>query len=177
MVLLSRENESHIALRDGGSTASSTMSRWRRDQRTCFTLLTQENHVICGRPEAMRVLRYDMWDEYRWVRVLQLSPVIDSPITLHRLIAIMLGRLEMSIDECIEAFTSMMNIVFVRSHRLPFRWTNGKVQARYDTNALERCIANVIRRAGHGDSRMRVSDVPTCKTYAPSQTPSYPTII
>ncbi|KAM3069549.1 hypothetical protein ACMFMF_008766 [Clarireedia jacksonii] len=47
------------------------------------------------------------------------------------LIAIMLGRLEMSVDECIEAFTSMMDIVFVRSHRLPFRWTNGKVQASF----------------------------------------------
>ncbi|KAM3080720.1 hypothetical protein ACMFMG_005653 [Clarireedia jacksonii] len=81
------------------------------------------------------------------------------------LIAIMLGRLEMSVDECIEAFTSMMDIVFVRSHRLPFRWTNGKVQARYDTRALERCIANVIQRAGHGGSTMRVADIPTCKTF------------
>ncbi|PQE29437.1 patatin family protein [Rutstroemia sp. NJR-2017a WRK4] len=81
------------------------------------------------------------------------------------LIAIMLGRLEMSVDECIEAFTSMMDIVFVRSHKLPFKWTNGKVQARYDTKALEKCVANVIQKAGHGGARMRVADIPTCKTF------------
>jgi hypothetical protein len=105
-----------------------------------------------------------MWDEYGRVSIFGVARHIHSLMILYRLIAIMLGRLEMSVDECIEAFTSMMDIIFVRSHRLPFKWTNGKVQARYDTKALERCIANVIQEAGYGGSKMRVAN-PTCKTY------------
>lgn len=69
----------------------------------------------------------------------------------------------MTIQECIDAFTSMMDAIFKQKHTLPFRWYDGKVQARYDTAALENSIKAVIQKYGHADAKMRGGGVPTCK--------------
>jgi len=58
----------------------------------------------------------------------------------------MLGRLEMDIDHCIDAYVNMMDRVFRREqHRIAI---NGRVQARFSTEELERSIKKVIKESG-----------------------------
>ncbi|KAI4695276.1 uncharacterized protein J4E84_001901 [Alternaria hordeiaustralica] len=65
------------------------------------------------------------------------------------LIAIMLGRLEMSVDQCIEAYTGLMDVVFdPKDRKLPFKIRNGKVQPRYKTKHMEKAIKQVMSNAG-----------------------------
>jgi hypothetical protein len=60
----------------------------------------------------------------------------------------MLGRLEMSIDDCIDAYANMMHRVFQKkAKRLKL---NGDLQARFDTAELERCLKHVVRTYGMG---------------------------
>ena len=62
----------------------------------------------------------------------------------HSLIAIMLGRLQMSIDECIDAYISLSDRVFrKRRHRVTIK---GNVQGRLDSDELERGIKEVVVR-------------------------------
>ncbi|KAK4207355.1 hypothetical protein QBC37DRAFT_327482 [Rhypophila decipiens] len=59
------------------------------------------------------------------------------------LIAIMLGRLEMSVDDCIEAYRAMSPKIFTKvNHRLNLR---GKVQGRFDHTAIEESVKNILR--------------------------------
>lgn len=59
------------------------------------------------------------------------------------IIAIMLGRLRMTVDECIEAYTSLSDKVFEKkSHRVKI---NGKLQGRFDARELERAIKQILR--------------------------------
>jgi hypothetical protein len=65
-----------------------------------------------------------------------------------RLIAIMLGRLEMDVDECITAYTKLIKSVFETKIRWsPAGWT-GKINARFDATKLETAIKEVINRQG-----------------------------
>ncbi|KAJ5349493.1 hypothetical protein N7541_007220 [Penicillium brevicompactum] len=64
------------------------------------------------------------------------------------LIAIMLGRLEMGIDECICAYTELMESVFgEKVHNLPIDWA-GNIVPQYDSKKLKVAIEEVISRAG-----------------------------
>lgn len=57
----------------------------------------------------------------------------------------MLGRLEMDIDDCIEAYISMSDRIFTKKrHRLGMR---GDIQGRFDTVELENSIKNIIVNA------------------------------
>ena len=83
------------------------------------------------------------------------------------LIAIMLGRLEMSIDQCIEAYIEMMDVIFDPKdrRRLPFKIRNGKVQPKYKTKHIEQAIKQVITKAGcTSDDRFRGTKESACKT-------------
>ncbi|KAI5236675.1 phospholipase, patatin family protein [Aureobasidium subglaciale] len=60
------------------------------------------------------------------------------------LIAIMLGRLEMSVDECIEAYIQLSEDVFHPKRRIPFG-IKGNVKERYDSEALESAVKKVLR--------------------------------
>jgi hypothetical protein len=65
---------------------------------------------------------------------------------LARLIAIMLGRLKMSIDECIEAYLQLSDRVFKKKrHRVTVK---GKIQGRFDSDELERAVKEVIAKQG-----------------------------
>lgn len=65
----------------------------------------------------------------------------------HRLIAIMLGRLEMSVDECIKAYSELMANVFgMQLSKIPMYW-KGKVKPRFDSKKLEEAIKQVIRQS------------------------------
>src|SRR5205814_1267914 len=62
------------------------------------------------------------------------------------LIAIMLGRLRMTVDECIEAYTSLSDRVFEKkAHRVTIR---GNLQGRFDTTALEDAIKQILKERG-----------------------------
>lgn len=68
------------------------------------------------------------------------------------LIAIMLGRLEMDVDECILAYTKLMKAVFVeKSSRLPIS-LRGKVKARFDSKKLKGAVEEVISSTGASPS-------------------------
>lgn len=58
----------------------------------------------------------------------------------------MLGRLQMSIKECIDAYVSLSDAIFQKKkHRLSLR---GKTQGRFDHKELERCVKQIIAKTG-----------------------------
>jgi hypothetical protein len=60
----------------------------------------------------------------------------------------MLGRLEMGIDECILAYTQLINSVFgEKVNNIPVDWS-GKIRPQYDSQRLKAAIQNVIEKAG-----------------------------
>ncbi|THX07920.1 hypothetical protein D6D18_02065, partial [Aureobasidium pullulans] len=74
-----------------------------------------------------------------------LHPYID---VRYRLIAIMLGRLEMDVDECIEEYVELMATVFgARARRIPISW-RGKIKPRFDSKNLENAVKQVLIRKG-----------------------------
>lgn len=85
------------------------------------------------------------------------------------LIAIMLGRLQMSVDDCIQKYEDMVDEIFKKS-RFPVT-LRGKVQGRFNTDVLTRKIQEVIEKTGLSvDTTLRHSDTNTCKVYVkPSQ--------
>ncbi|KAH7132768.1 acyl transferase/acyl hydrolase/lysophospholipase, partial [Dactylonectria macrodidyma] len=80
------------------------------------------------------------------------------------LVAIMLGRLRMTIDECITAYTSLSDKVFEKkSHRVKI---NGQFQSRFDTAALEQAVKQILVDNGHGEDAL-LQDPPNtaCKVF------------
>ncbi|KAH6985445.1 hypothetical protein EDB80DRAFT_732628, partial [Ilyonectria destructans] len=68
------------------------------------------------------------------------------------LIAIMLGRLRMTVDECITAYTSLSDKVFEKkSYRVKI---NGQLQGRFDTVALEQAVKQILVDNGHGEDTL-----------------------
>ncbi|MCJ1306925.1 hypothetical protein MMC25_000569 [Agyrium rufum] len=64
------------------------------------------------------------------------------------LIAIMLGRLEMTVEACIIAYEELMKSVFeAQSNWLPIGWT-GNTKARFDSVKLRKAIENVVTDSG-----------------------------
>lgn len=71
-----------------------------------------------------------------------------ASLTVCRLIAIMLGRLEMDVDECIAAYTKLMKTVFEKqSSQFAINWS-GNINARFDTAKLESAIKDVVTSHG-----------------------------
>jgi len=59
----------------------------------------------------------------------------------------MLGRLRMSIHECIEAYLSLSDRIFQKKRR---RVTiKGKIQGRFDSEELAQAVRDVITAKGH----------------------------
>jgi hypothetical protein len=58
----------------------------------------------------------------------------------------MLGRLKMSIDECIDAYLSLSDRIFQKKrHRVTVR---GNIQGRFDSDELARAVQEVIIAQG-----------------------------
>jgi hypothetical protein len=74
----------------------------------------------------------------------------------------MLGRLEMSIDNCIGYYLEIMDRVFrPTQHRISVK---GKFQGRYDTEELKHCIKDIIAHQGiDSNERFRVEGYDRCK--------------
>ena len=77
------------------------------------------------------------------------------------IIAIMLGRLEMTVDECIDAYTSLSDKVFEKKrHRVKI---NGQLQGRFDAAELEKTIKQILRDRGHKEDLLLKDDNAPCK--------------
>ena len=62
------------------------------------------------------------------------------------LIAIMLGRLEISVDECIKAYEELMESIFgAKAHWMPFNLL-ANVNAQYDSQKIKHEIEEVLRK-------------------------------
>jgi hypothetical protein len=67
-------------------------------------------------------------------------------LTFYRIIAVMLGRLEMDVDECIDAYTSMFGTVFGKKS-LPVDMF-GRIKGRFDSVILEDCVKKILKKRG-----------------------------
>jgi len=88
----------------------------------------------------------------------------DTFADIFSLIAIMLGRLQMTVDECITAYTSLSDRVFRKQrHRLKL---NGQMQGRFDSLELERAIKQIVAQQGFRED-LELMDSPDapCKMY------------
>lgn len=58
----------------------------------------------------------------------------------------MLGRLRMTVDECIDAYVALLDRIFQKQrHRVTIK---GQVQGRFDSDELERAIKEMVVRQG-----------------------------
>jgi patatin-like phospholipase/acyl hydrolase len=80
------------------------------------------------------------------------------------LIAIMLGRLQMTVDECIDAYTSLSSKVFEKKkHRVTIK---GQIQGRFDTAELERVVKQILSDRGFDpDTLFKDSSNAACKVF------------
>jgi len=77
------------------------------------------------------------------------------------IIAVMLGRLRMTVDECITAYTSLSDSVFEKkNHRVNIK---GQFQGRFDAGALERAIKEILRDRGLGENTLLKDVDAPCK--------------
>jgi hypothetical protein len=69
----------------------------------------------------------------------------------------MLGRLRMSVADCITAYVSLSDRVFRKTrHRVTVR---GKVQGRFDAEELARAVKEVVKQQGLPEAAL-LKDVP-----------------
>lgn len=66
----------------------------------------------------------------------------------------MLGRLEMDVQECIDAYRELMKTIFSEKYRAVCIDLSGNVKAQYDSRKLRLAIEEVIRRAGYSPSAL-----------------------
>ena len=58
----------------------------------------------------------------------------------------MLGRLKMSVDQCIDAYLSLSDRVFQKKkHRVT---TKGSIQGRFDSEELKRAVKKIVTAQG-----------------------------
>ncbi|KIV90286.1 hypothetical protein PV10_07605 [Exophiala mesophila] len=100
----------------------------------------------------LRGLMLRLNDERKKVHLPQVKPcdIFDliGGTSTGGLIAIMLGRLEMDVQECIDAYTELMSTVFEKKRgRFAIGW-KGDVKARFSSKALAGAIKNVIEKRG-----------------------------
>ena len=68
----------------------------------------------------------------------------------------MLGRLRMTVDECIDAYVSLSDRVFQQQrHRVTIK---GRVQGRFDSDELERAIKEIAVRQHQGEDALLKDD-------------------
>ncbi|TVY22961.1 Calcium-independent phospholipase A2-gamma [Lachnellula hyalina] len=77
------------------------------------------------------------------------------------IIAIMLGRLEMDVDECIEKYTNMFETIFGKKG-LPVNLL-GKIKGRFDSTVLEECINRILRERGLPEGALLNDGEERCK--------------
>ena len=91
---------------------------------------------------------------------MQISPFLDRNLITFRLIAILLGRLRLSVSQAIEKYGALSKHVF--SEQKP-GWKDG----RFKASKLEEAIRNVLTETlgdGRADERMLGEGITGCKT-------------
>ncbi|SPQ22632.1 1f99ae8a-4da0-4fc0-93be-a6c3ebe73771 [Thermothielavioides terrestris] len=79
------------------------------------------------------------------------------------LIAIMLGRLRMTVDECIDAYTTLSDRIFKKkNHRVTI---TGKLQGRFDGAELERAVKAILVNRGLGEDALLKDPDSPCKVF------------
>jgi hypothetical protein len=80
----------------------------------------------------------------------------------------MLGRLRMSVDECILAYIQLSSKVFQKKHASPIK-ISGKVRARYSRKELQRAIEEIVLANNlDKDSLLKDTSPRVCKVFVPS---------
>jgi len=76
----------------------------------------------------------------------------------------MLGRLEMSVQECIDAYTKMMRQVFEKKANRSIIGILGGVKPRFSSKALEDAIAQILKVRGIPlEEKFQNGQKPRCK--------------
>ncbi|KAL6714253.1 hypothetical protein ACLMJK_007676 [Lecanora helva] len=80
------------------------------------------------------------------------------------LIAVMLGRLKLSISECIDAYLALLDRVFQKKrHRVT---TKGSIQGRFDSEELAKAVKEVVAGQGtDGDTLLKDVSEGACKVF------------
>ncbi|KAF3343392.1 Chitin synthase regulatory factor 4 [Verticillium dahliae VDG2] len=79
------------------------------------------------------------------------------------LIAVLLGRVRMSVDDCITAYASTSDEVFEKkSHRVMM---NGQLRGRFDSGALDRAIKQILVRTGHAENTLIRDAANACRVF------------
>jgi hypothetical protein len=87
-----------------------------------------------------------------------------NELTGYRLIAIMLGRLRMSVEECITAYSRLMKRIFEKKENRSIMDVLGRVKPRFSSEALAEAIKEVLDFSGHNiDEKFEETNEPTCK--------------
>lgn len=79
----------------------------------------------------------------------------------------MLGRLKMSVADCIDAYMSLSERVFRKTrHRMTLK---GKIQGRFDSEELAKAVREVVKQQGLQEEAL-LKDAPeaSCKVYVDS---------
>ena len=85
----------------------------------------------------------------------------------------MLGRLRMSVDECISAYTRLAGAVFLeQKHTFGFTVTT-KLQEKFDSEVLKRVIRELVRKQGFDeDELLKDTSIQPCKVYVEKACPT-----
>ena len=79
------------------------------------------------------------------------------------IIAIMLGRLKMDVDECIGVYLELVDRIFSKTHTLPVSLM-GKTKERYSSSELESAIDQILQKKGLSSHTLLKNDDPhACK--------------
>ncbi|KAL6244844.1 hypothetical protein RBB50_008372 [Rhinocladiella similis] len=100
----------------------------------------------------LRALMQRLNDERREAKLDRVKPceIFDliGGTSTGGLIAIMLGRLEMEVDECIDAYKELMQTVFEKKKNRFAIGIFGQIKSRFSSKALEKAVKAVIKKRG-----------------------------
>lgn len=91
-----------------------------------------------------------------------MPPYTDTPDA--SLIAIMLGRLQMDIDECIDAYSELSRTIFSKRGLPLDKW--GNIKGRYKASELGNAVKTIIRHSGTSeDAPLDDGNARGCRVY------------
>ncbi|OCL01567.1 FabD/lysophospholipase-like protein [Glonium stellatum] len=92
------------------------------------------------------------------------------------LIAIMLGRLKMDIQQCIDAYREFSNRAFTRKKHIPLN-IRGKICERFDSKELENAIKDVLVKQGYSEDELLKEPGASCRVFVCATSDGTSTIV
>ncbi|GIK05967.1 hypothetical protein Aspvir_010084 [Aspergillus viridinutans] len=80
------------------------------------------------------------------------------------LIAIMLGRLKMGVDQCIDAYARLSRQAFTRKNYIPVT-LRGKFRARFNTKKLEQALKTIVVEQGLDEDALLQDPDTSCRVF------------